>query len=112
MDNLANNVNEGVIEFVRGDKTASITAASNTKLNGRIKKLAEQFPEEVQIIAVNEDGSIFAHVPVRFIKVGAPRKVEMTDEKKAELAERFRLAREKMKAEEAEKFDEFMNAPE
>lgn len=112
MDNLANNVNECVIEFVRGDKTASVTAASSTRLNGRIKKLAEQFPEEVQILAVNEDGSIFAHIPVRFIRVGAPRKVEMSDEQKAELAERFRLAREKIRAEEVEKFADCMNAPE
>lgn len=117
MDNLANNVNECVIEFVRGDKTASVTAASSTRLNGRIKKLAEQFPEEVQILSTNEDGSIFAHIPVRFIKVGAPRKVEMTDEQKAELAERFRQTRERLKAKreseaQAAEFADCMNVPE
>ena len=112
MDNLANNVNECVIEFVRGDKTASVTAASSTRLNSKIKKLAEQYPEEVQILAVNDDGSVFAHIPVRFIKVGAPRKVEMSDEQKAELAERFRLAREKIRAEEVERFADCMNASE
>ena len=112
MDNLANNVNECVIEFVRGDKIASVTAASSTRLNSRIKKLAEQYPEEVQILAVNDDGSVFAHIPVRFIKVGAPRKVDMSDERKAELAERFRLAREKIRAEEVEKFADCMNTPE
>ena len=100
-------VNENVIEWLKNEKTASVTAANATRLKGRLLKLAKEFPEEVQIIAQNEDGSIFAHVPVRYIKGGAPRKVEMSDEQKAELAERFRLAREKIKAEEDEKFAEF-----
>ena len=106
------NVNECATNFCRGDAVASVTAASGMKWNNGIRKLAEKFPEEVQIIAVNEDGSIFAHVPSSWVKIQPPRRVEMTDEQKAAVAERFRLAREKLKAEEAEKIDGFMNAPE
>ena len=108
------NVNECAVNFIKGESVASVTAAAGTKWNNRLRKWAEEFPEAVQIIAVNEDGSVFAHFPSKFVKLERPveRKREMTDEKKAELTERLRIAREKLKAEEAEKFDEFMNDPE
>lgn len=112
------NVNECAANFIKGEKVASVTAASGMKWNNSIRKLAEEFPEKVQIIAVNEDGSIFAHVPSSWMKIQPPRKVEMTDEQKAAAAERLRAVREKIKAEreaadEAYRdFIECMNAPE
>lgn len=110
MDNLANNVNEIAINFVRGDKVASVTAASATRLNSKIKKLAEEFPEDVQILAVNEDGSIFAHVPVKWVKISAPRKV--SEEQRAAASERFKAFQKKKKDESTTDFGEFMNVPE
>lgn len=68
-------VNECAIDWVRGDTYAGVTAYNNSRLKGRIEKLAESRPEEVQIITRNEDGSIFAHVPVRLVKVSPTRKV-------------------------------------
>lgn len=108
MDNLANNVNEIAINFVRGDKVASVTAASATRLNSKIKKLAEEFPEDVQILAVNEDGSVFAHVPVKWVKISAPRKI--SEEQRVAAAERLRAIRKKPN--EIADFSEFMNDPE
>ena len=111
------NVNECAANFIKGEKIASVTAAAGTKWNNRLRKWAEEFPEAVQIIAVNEDGSVFAHFPSKFVKLERPveRKREMTEEQKAAAAERLRAVREKLRAEEAEKFAEFadcMNVPE
>lgn len=68
-------VNECAIDWVRGDTYAGVTAYNNSRLKGRIERLAESRPEEVQIIARNEDGSIFAHVPVRWVKVSPTKRV-------------------------------------
>lgn len=119
------NVNECAVNFIKGEKVASVTAAAGTKWNNRIRKWAEEFPEAVQILAVNEDGSVFAHFPSKFVKLERPverKGREMTDEEKAAAAERLRVVREKQKAErEAEReaadeayrdFIECMNAPE
>ena len=58
----------------------------------RIKKLAEKYPEECEIVAVNksagEGESICAHIPTGWVKINPPRK--LTDEQKEELEKRFR----------------------
>lgn len=119
------NVNECAANFIKGEKIASVTAAAGTKWNNRLRKWAEEFPEAVQILAINEDGSVFAHFPSKFVKLERPverKGREMTDEQKAAAAERLRAVREKQKAErEAEReaadeayrdYIECMNAPE
>ena len=110
------NVNECAVNFIKGEKVASVTAAAGTKWNNRIRKWAEEFPEAVQILAVNEDGSVFAHFPSKFVKLERPvERVgrKLTDEEKVVSAERLRVAREKKKAEkEAATFAKNMNAPE
>lgn len=68
-------VNECAIDWVRGDTYAGVTAYNNSRLKGRIERLAESRPEEVHIITRNEDGSIFAHVPVRWVKVSPTKRV-------------------------------------
>lgn len=51
-------------------------------------------PEDVKIIIENNDGSIFAHIPINYIKISPPRKV--SDEQKEVASERFkRMWREK-----------------
>lgn len=71
-------VNECAIDWVRGDTYAGVTAYNNSRLKGRIERLAEKFPDDVKIINRNEDGSIFAHVPIRWVKVSPTRKVSET----------------------------------
>lgn len=61
-------VTENVIEWIRGQQTATLTLTRGPLVT-RVKKLAEQRPEECQIIAQNEDGSILAHVPVKWSRI-------------------------------------------
>ena len=74
-ENNSNSMNENVIEFLKGQKVATVTAANSTRLNNRIRKFAESHPDECQIVCDNTDGSILAHIPVSWIKVSPKRVV-------------------------------------
>lgn len=68
-------MDEFVIEWLRGQATATITAPNASKLKNKVLKLSTEHPEDCIIITENDDGSILAHIPIKYIKVGAPRTV-------------------------------------
>lgn len=84
-------VNECIIEWLRGEKQATVTMPNNTRLKSRIVKYAEEYPDKVEITDINTDGSIVAHVPSKWIKISAPRKV--SEEQKQVLSERMKKLR-------------------
>lgn len=79
-------MNECVIEWIKGDKVAGVTMPNTTRLKNRIVKLAETH-EEVDL-TVNSDGSIYARIPVSWVKINPPR--VLTDEQREEIGARFR----------------------
>lgn len=83
---------ECVLEWIRGDKEVTATFAGNTRHCNRVKKYAEEYPDEVKIVANNSDGSVVAHLPLSYIKITRPR--EMSDEQKEVVRERFAKMRE------------------
>jgi hypothetical protein len=83
---------ETVFEHLDGNKTFTVSTDERTWKN-RLVKLAEQHPDDVECVAVNRDGSMMFHVPESWIKIRPPRKVNMSDERKAKLAERMRNIR-------------------
>lgn len=50
------------------DLYAGVTVPSGTALKSKLLKLAEQNPDDVKIIAENENGSLFVHIPVNYVK--------------------------------------------
>jgi predicted N-acetyltransferase YhbS len=46
-----------------------------------VRKLAEKYPDEVQIVAENEDGSIVAHIPVSYLKISRGKQ-DLTEEQR------------------------------
>ena len=86
-------VNEFCIEWTRSSITATVTAPNNTSIKNKIVKLAQEKPEEVQIIAENKDGSILAHVPTKYVKISPPRQIS------EEERERLRIQLEKARLE-------------
>lgn len=68
-------INENVIEWLRGDKVAAVTAPSSSKLKGMITRLNARYPDEVDILTTNQDGSIFAYVPVDWIVIRKPKQL-------------------------------------
>lgn len=87
---------DNVIEFFSNSKTASVTFSQKKWIN-KIKKYAEKH-SDVEIIAENDDGSIFAHIPIKWVKISPPRQREMTDEERAKAAERLKKARDSKNA--------------
>lgn len=85
---------ENVIEFLNGQKRATLTL-SQGRYKTKIEKLAKERPNECDIVARNADGSICAHVPVSWVKISPPRKVDMSEERKEELRQRLASARER-----------------
>lgn len=71
--------NENVIEFLKGQSKATVTF-SQGRYKTRVKKLAEKFPEECNIIAENQDGSICAHIPVAWVRINPP--MSLTEEQR------------------------------
>lgn len=65
---------ENVIEWIRDEKRATLSLSQRRTIS-RVKQLAEQYPEECQIVAENKDGSVCAHVPVSWVKISPPKKV-------------------------------------
>ncbi len=60
---------------------------SRTSLKFKLLKLSQDYPEEEKILSENEDGSIFAHIPVRYVKISPPRQI--SEEQREAASERF-----------------------
>ena len=71
-------------------------SSDQKRIINRIRKYKEQYPDAVRIIRDPEqnDGCIYATVPAEWLKIAPPRAINMTDERKAELAERLKTYRE------------------
>ena len=88
--------NENALEWITGDKTATVTL-SQKRLISRVEKLAQEHPDEVQIVHRNRT-SIVAHLPAAYIKLQPPREMS---EAQAEVLNSInrRAARERAKSE-------------
>lgn len=72
---------ENGIEFIKDANIATVQF-SQGRYKSRIKKLAEEHPEECQIMVENKDGSILAHIPVGWVKIIPPRQLSEDEKKK------------------------------
>lgn len=92
--------NENMIEFISGTRTATVSFTNQKHIN-RMKKLYEERKDEFKYFKENEDGSICAKIPLKWIKVnagalpGTGKKREMTEEQKEELRQRLAAGRAK-----------------
>lgn len=85
---------ENNIEWLKGNITATAFFTQGKYIN-RIKKLAEQ-NEDCEIFE-NNDGSILAHFPVKWIKISPTR--QMSEERKQAASKRFKEMWEKKREE-------------
>ena len=82
------NERENAIEWLEGSKTMTVTI-SNRKIANRIRKLKEQHPDEVEIVADGPEngGYLYAHIPTEWLKIRPKR--ELTEEERKVLTERI-----------------------
>jgi hypothetical protein len=91
-EEIVDKVVENCIEWITGDTKVAITF-SEPKYKSKIKELASKYPDQVDYIE-NEDGSIFAHLPKKSIKISIiHRNYNLTDEQRKKAAERMKKAR-------------------
>lgn len=78
---------ENVIEWVKDDKRATLSLSQRRTIT-RIKELAEKYPDKCEILAEDKDGSLYAHIPVEWVRINPG--MNLTDEQKAERAKRLK----------------------
>ena len=61
------------IYWIQGEKRATISCPSQSSMGKKLIKLSESKPEDVTVDIINEDGTLVAHTPVKYIKLNAPR---------------------------------------
>lgn len=76
---------ENAIEWLNGQDRVTVSFSQGKFIN-KIKRLAEK-NTEVEIVAENKDGSICAHLPLKYIKINPPR--VMSEEQKELARERL-----------------------
>ena len=88
---------ENMIEFLTGRHTATVTFTNRKHIN-RIKKLYEERKDDFKYFIENQDGSVCAKIPLKWIKInpGSKNGRVMTDEQRE--AARIRLANARNKS--------------
>ena len=73
------------------DKEHGYFSSDERKFITRVRKLKEKYPEQVRILAEPEknDGCIYCELPTEWFSIRPPKKMNLTDEQKREIAERF-----------------------
>ena len=67
--------NETVIDHIGGIGCSDDWCGVSTgemAIKNRLERLAEQYPDEVECIAKNSDGSVYYHVPWRWVSIRHP----------------------------------------
>ena len=77
------------------DPKIAYFSSDEQKWINRIRKLKEQYPEEVHIIKQPEDndGAIYCKLPTSWLKIAPDRHINMSDEQKTIASERLRAYR-------------------
>ena len=79
---------ENVIEWINGQDTIAVTLSQGRYIS-KVKKLAQQHPNQVKILSENDDGSIFAHLPLRALKLNLSAKRELSEEERRKIGRRL-----------------------
>lgn len=88
---------ENVIEFITGEKMTTITFTNRKHIN-RIKKIYLDRKDEFEFYHENEDGSIYARLPLKWIRINPGSKPDkpkriMSPEQKAKLLDALEKGR-------------------
>lgn len=83
---------ENAIEFIKHSERATVTFSQGRYIS-KIKKLAEKYPEDCEIVALNkstgEGETICAHIPTAWIRITPTVVRELTEGQKEELIKRL-----------------------
>lgn len=86
-----NNMMENCIYWLQGDKTVTVNFCGYNRYASKIRKLAEEHPDEVKISS-DKNQALVATLPLKYIKIYAPP--TMSEERRMAASERLRAFRE------------------
>ena len=75
-------MNEFSIYRTTADDEWEVSFPNGSKFKNTILRLAEKYPGEVKNLIVNKDKSIFATIPVSWVKIFRPREVSEGERQK------------------------------
>ena len=89
---MARDLKEANINFYEGDDTVWVTVYQG-KYKNQIEKLAKEYPDEVKVIARNDNGTLYAKLDKKFVHLSFSyrEKREMTEDQKEAARERMKL---------------------
>ena len=92
---MARDLKEANINFYEGDDTVWVTVYQG-KYKNQIEKLAKEYPDEVKVIARNDNGTLYAKLDKKFVHLSFSyrEKREMTEDQKEAARERMKLMQE------------------
>ena len=75
-------------------KDRGFFSSDERKYISKVRRLKEQYPDEVRIIAEPEenDGCIYCEMPTAWFTIRVPKKMNLTDEQRKKIAERLNNA--------------------
>lgn len=85
-----NNLDEFCVYWCRGDRCATVNFPSGSKLYNKVKKLAAEY-SEIQIHS-DHGGVLVAEIPVKYIRITAPR--VLSDEQREKAARNLKEYKE------------------
>lgn len=88
---MSDNFKETSIDYLTCDNYA-VFYSGETKWINKMRRYAEQYPNEV-CIQQDNDWGLIAHVPRNWMKVAPPRKVNLTEEQRQQCAARLAASR-------------------
>lgn len=86
-------VGETTYDHVSGEKYCTATAAEYWSKN-MFNKLKDKYPDDITIVATNEDGSMVVKFPYSWLPRVRPKyKKNLTEEQRSELSNRMKINR-------------------
>jgi len=74
------------------DRDTAYFSSDERKFINKVRRLKEQYPEQVRIIAEPEenDGCIYCELPTAWFTIRIPKKRVLTEEQRQELSDRMK----------------------
>lgn len=86
---------ENCIEWLTGQDVMGVTLTQERYIN-KVRRLKQKFPQDIKI-RTNKDGSIYAKIPLSYLKLNHTEREakEYTDEEKQQIRERLQAGKSK-----------------
>lgn len=81
---------ETVIDHVVGDDWCGVSSGEDA-LKFRLYRFAKKYPDDVQLIAHNDDGSMYFHVPWDWVLIRKPKQMNFSDEEIKKRTDRIKM---------------------